>query len=200
MPIDKRAVTNWERAQHAYQHYQNFIVSKPNRYSLSFADLVFVKNFKGGNALLAEPVTTFNTKIAYYEKILKICAADSAFNNPLSKIPVCDYPRIKKLIIDFVSLPNSQISAINGFGCSFASALLHFYFPSVVPILDKRALNGSSIQGIQVNKYNNVTNLLSLYPNLIDYCRTNLEQRPYLTMRQLDKELFIQQLNIPPFH
>ena len=53
-----------------------------------------------------------------------------------------DYPRIRTAIVAFATLPETNAADISGFGCSFASALLHFHFPKLVPILDKRALNG----------------------------------------------------------
>lgn len=200
MPIDKQAKTNWCRAQQAYEHYQCFIAAKPSRYALSFADLAFVKNFKGGNAIIAEPVSTFSAKLTIYEKALQACADDSAFSLTLATIAPKDFPRIQKQIVDFVTLPEASASHIAGFGCSFASALLHFHFPLIVPILDKRALNGSGIQGLEVDSANNVKNLLDLYPELINYCRACIRKQPSLTLRTLDSQLFIQQLQTPPFH
>ena len=164
MPTDNRAVTNWKRAQHAYEHYQSFISAKPEKYALTFADLVFVKNFKGGNAFLDEPVVTFAPKLQCYEAALRACAADPSFSLTLSSIPNADYNRVRDAIIAFATLPEQSVSDISGFGSSFASALLHFYFPLLVPILDKRALNGSGVPGLQVDSYNNITNLLALYP------------------------------------
>lgn len=199
MPIDNRAVTNWGRAQHAYEHYQIFIAAKPDKYVLSFADLAFVKNFKGGSALIGEPVVTFGAKLRHYEHALRACAADPAFALTLSSIPNPDYSRVRSAILAFAALRETAVSDISGFGSSFASALLHFYFPLVVPILDKRALNGSSVAGLKVDHNNNVTNPLQLYPALIDNCRTRLIQNQQPTLRELDRDLFIEQLRIPPF-
>jgi hypothetical protein len=199
MPIDNRAVTNWNRAQHAYQHYQSFLTDKRDKYVLTFTDLVYVKNFKGGSAIINEPLLTCRHKLEYYEKAIRACAEDVSFGLTLATIPNEDYARIRSAIVAFAALPEIDQSDISGFGSSFASALLHFYFPLVVPILDKRALNGSGIQGVQVSGYNNVTNLLDLYPALIDSCRQWLQENPQITLRELDRELFIQELNCPPF-
>jgi hypothetical protein len=200
MLIDHRAEGQWNRAQHAYDHYQQFINAKSDRYALSFADFACVKNFKGGSATIAEPVATFAPKLLNYERAIRLCAADPAFGLTLSTILIQDYARVRNLIVDFGTLSETAASHINGFRCSFASALLHFHFPRVVPILDKRALNGSGVPGIQVDRFNNVTNLLALYPKLIDACRARLLQRPNLTLRELDRLLFIEQLVVPPFH
>jgi hypothetical protein len=199
MPTDKKAISQWDRSQHAYEHYLRFIAAKPDHYALTITDLIFVKNFKGGSATIAEPVATLTGKLQPYEKAIRLCAVDPAFGLTLASIPNQDYGRVRDLMVSFSGLPELPASDINGFGCSFASALLHFYFPEAVPILDKRALNGAGIQGLQVDKYNNVLNLLELYPALIDACRTQLQQRPRSTLRQLDRALFIQKLNKPPF-
>lgn len=200
MPIDRGAVTRWRNAQQAYEHYQLFISAKPDKYALAFADLVFVTNFKGGNAFISEPVATFAPKLQCYEAALRACAADQSFALTLATIPDPDYSRVHNAIIAFATLPEQSTSDISGFGSSFASALLHFYFPLVVPILDKRALNGSGLPGLNVDSNNNVTNLLALYPPLIDNCRERLRQNQQLTLRELDGQLFIEQLRTPPFN
>ncbi len=199
MPTDNRAATNWNRAQHAYQHYQSYLSAKQDRYALTFTDLVYVKNFKGGSAIIDEPLQTCQSKLGFYEKALRACADDLSFGPTLATIPDKEYPRIRANIVAFAALPKGDQSDISGFGSSFASALLHFFFPLVVPILDKRALNGSGVQGIQVNRSNNVTNLLGLYPVLIDSCRSRLQENRELTLRDLDRMLFIERLNRPPF-
>ena len=200
MPTDNKAIGQWNRAQHAYEHYLRFIAAKPDRCTLTFSDLVFVKNFKGGSATIAEPVATLAGKLQHYEKAIRLCAANPAFGLTLATIPNQDYDRVRELVVRFAGLPELPASDINGFGCFFALALLHFYFPAVVPILDKRALNGAGIQGLQVDKYNNVQNLLELYPALIDAFQTQLQNQPGLTLRQLDRTLFIQKLSNPPFN
>lgn len=200
MPIDNRAAANWNRAQHAYQHYQSYLSAKQDRYALTFTDLVYVKNFKGGSAIIDEPLLRFRHKLGCYEKVLRACAEDISFGLTLATIPNKEYARIRAAIVAFAALPEVDQSDISGFGSSFASALLHFFFPLVVPILDKRALNGSGVQGIQVDRYNNVTNLLGLYPALIDNCRCRLQENQELTLRDLDRTLFIERLNTPPFN
>ena len=201
MPIDKKAEKQWDRSQNAYDHYIRFIAGKSDRYTLTFADLVFVKNFKGGSAIIAESVTGLAAKLGYYEKASRLYAADPAFCCTLSTILDQDYVRVRDLMVSFADLPNKPASDINGFGCSFASALLHFYFPDVVPILDRRALNGSGIdlKSLPVDNFNNVQNLLAHYPDLIDAFRSQLQSQSGLALRQLDRNFFVRQLQMPPF-
>lgn len=166
---------------------------------MSCADLAFVLNFKGGSACIREPVATLADKLRHYEHALRACAADPVFALTLSTIPDEDYNRVRSTILAFASLPGNPESRISGFGSSFASALLHFYFPLVVPILDKRALNGSGVQGLRVNSSDAVTNLLELYPDLVDNFRTRLQQDQQTTLRELDRRWFIERLRTPPF-
>ncbi len=194
MPIDPQAARNWDRADHAYKHYRRFIVAKLDPYALDFADLAFVKNFKGGMAQIAEPVANFDAKLRLYENALRACAADPGFALTFSMMQDSEYCRVQKVIVAFAAKPEEPASHIAGFGSSFASALLHFYFPRIVPILDKRALNGSNVQGLRVDGGRIVTNLLPLYPALIDAFRKRLIQDHQLTLRDIDREWFIEKL------
>lgn len=194
MPIDPQAENRWDRANHAYEHYHRFIAAKPNPYVLTFADLAFVKNFKGGMALIAEPVDTFAAKLRVYQDALNACAIIPAFACSFSNMDNADYCRVKKAIVAFATLPTETASHIAGFGSSFASALLHFYFPKIVPILDKRALNGSRVHGLRKPSGKIVTNILPLYSALIDAFHARLQQDKRLTLRDLDREWFIERL------
>ena len=199
MPTSPRAVSQWVRADHAYSHYEAYLRSKPTPLVLSFTDLVYVKNFKGGASTITESMATLPDKLAHYAASLRAFAGDPSSHLSLGAVPAADFPRISKAMMDFVELPEKKAADISGFGCSFASALLHFHFPMLVPILDKRALNGSGLAGLEVDRYGNVTNLLTLYPALIDNFRKRLQANPALTLRELDRTLFIEELHSPPF-
>ena len=200
MPIDNRATTTWTRAQEVYEHYQHYIESKQDKYALTFTDLVYVKNFKGGMTIISEPVATFSTKIGPYEKALRALAEDECVLKSLGQLDDIEYARVRDAIVTFSGMTRPKQTPIEGFGVSFASALLHFYFPDFVPILDRRALNGSQIPGLNVDpRTKQVVNLFELYVSLIDYFRRRLRKETTLTLRLLDKELFIQKLRAPPF-
>jgi hypothetical protein len=194
-----RAENTWARAEHAYQHYFKYISEKPDRFALSFTDLVYVKNFKGGSAVIAEPLLTLDSKLKRYERALRKAGASPVFRLSLHDCDDKEYARARKRMIAFAKLPLFPVADINGFGVSFASTLFHFYFPNLVPILDRRALNGAAIEGIKVNGSDQVKNLLELYPLLIDYFRDRLRNEPNLTLRTLDRSLFVQELRRPPF-
>lgn len=200
MPTDRRAERQWTRAQHAYEHYQKYISAKEDRCHLSFVDLIFIKNFKGGSATITEPVVSLDGKLKPYEEALRRLDGSKLFSEKnLGTIDEKDYSRVRNVIVAFAAMPEVSEYDISGFGSSFASALLHFYFPNIVPILDKRAINGCGIQGLNVDASNNVTNLLELYPDLIDQFRERLRENSRLSLRELDYHFFSQELRTPPF-
>ena len=194
--IDKKADTAWRRADIAYQYYVAYISQKPDRLALSVTDLVYVKNFKGGSTSIGEPATTLSQKLGRYERLLREADARAEFRKALGELDDREFAGALEVMTGFAAL--ARTAEISGFGVSFSSALLHFYFPALVPILDRRALNGARIKGIEVDwQGQQVTNLLKLYPELIAYARRRLRQDASFTLRQLDRELFIQKLGSP---
>jgi len=199
MAASAKAAGTWDRAEHAYQHYLHYVAGKPDTYALSFTDLVYVKNFKGGSTVIAEPIATLAAKLQHYEKALRTASNDCTFSRALSDLEDGDYLKVREKIVAFAALSQRPEARINGFGVSFSSALLHFYFPRLVPILDRRAVNGANLKGIEVDAQDQVTNLLQSYPALIDYFRLKLTENGKLTLRELDRDLFSQELRRPPF-
>lgn len=200
MPIDPRAISKWRRANNAYQHYLQYMAEKPDRLALTFTDLLYVKNFKGGNSVIEEPTATAGTKLAHYEQAIRSFNAVPGAQLTLAQLDDGQYELAREKMVAFAGLPIKLEAKIKGFSVSFASALLHFYYPNLVPILDRRALNGSLISGLSINGQGQVTNLLDLYPALIDYFRGRLREDPLLTLRALDRQLFEVKLRAPPPH
>jgi hypothetical protein len=195
------AERRWIKADNAYQYYQHYIDSKPDRYALTITDLIYVTNFKGGSAIIAEPPKSLAEKLNYYERQLRECASAPEFKRTLGSLNTKCYKLALSRIVAYANLTINRHAHIDGFRASFTSALLHFYFPRLVPILDRRGVNGARLYGIIVQPSNNqVNNLLELYPRLIAYCRTRLRASPQLTLRGLDRRLFAQPLRCPPFH
>lgn len=193
MPVDRRAESNWGRAENAYKHYVRYVDSKADRVALTFTDLVYVKNFKGGSAIIAEPQDTLVSKLARYERLLREIDAAPEFKQSLGHLKEDEYARAERRMVEFAGLGNSGSESISGFGVSFSSALLHFYFPELVPILDRRVLCGAGI-AVQLDKQGQVKNLLGWYPSLIKYFRDRLKSDPQLTLRALDRSLFVEQM------
>jgi hypothetical protein len=194
MPIDSRAVATWNRAENAYQHYAGYVASKSSRHTLTVTDLIYVKNFKGGSTTIGEPVASATDKLAALSRALLDAASSGDLNTQLSKMDDALLVRAKRRIIDFVKLATQDGQRISGLGPSLSSALLHFYFPASVPILDRRVLNGARIPGIQVSSQGQVSNAMTLYPALIDYFALRLREDASLTVRSLDRLLFVKKL------
>lgn len=199
MPIDPKAKSTWLRAENAYQHYRQYMATKSNQFTLSFTDLIYVKNFKGGSSVIGESTTTLKEKLMHYEHAIRSFDAQPESKLTLAQLDDGPYESLRGKMVAFANLPNERNADINGFGVSFASTLLHFHFPHLVPILDRRALNGSLIPGLVVNGDNQVINLLDLYPALINYFRARLREDLSLTLRELDSRLFEVALRVPPF-
>lgn len=197
--LDKRAASNWERARNAYLHYDNYIKRKPDRLALSIVDLLHVTNFKGGSATISEHPDSLNAKLENYERALREADAAPEFRRSLRDLSDDECARAKDRIIRFAALGSTGNAGISGFGVSFASALLHFYFPELVPILDKRALNGARVDNMKCDTQNQVKNIIEHYPALIDFFRDQLRLDATLTLRELDRLLFVQELRRPPF-
>jgi hypothetical protein len=180
--------TTWEMLNVAMSHFQVHISSKKDRCSLSIIDLLHVSNFKGGNASITEPVSSLPAKLKHYESGLK--KIENAFaTKSLVALDVKQRAELKKFCADFLALTNNPESEIRGFGPSYASALLAAHFPDLIPVLDRRALNGAGIS-VEQNSQGQVKNIATHYSNLIEAFSRELNSNPGMTMRQLDKAWF----------
>jgi hypothetical protein len=188
----ERAKRNWDRAQHAYQYYCAYIEEKRDKLCLSVTDLVYVKNFKGGSTTIVESPSTIGESLAGYEAVLREADGMPAFRKSLGELDDSEYESAEAMMMRFAGLRGRF--PIKGFGVSFATALLHFYFPTLVPIVDRRVLNGASIDEAKVDGDGQVQNPLVVYPKLIKYFRARLREDRSLTLRSLDRQLFIEKL------
>lgn len=121
MPIDSKADRRWRSAGHAYEHYLAYLATKTPPLALTFTDLVYVANFKGGSATIAEPVGTLVAKLRHYTDRLQLLARDLASGLSLGSVPDADYARIRAAMVAFAALPEAPETDISGLGSSFAS-------------------------------------------------------------------------------
>ena len=155
------------RSKNAYAHYQNYISSKNDAYALSFVDLLYVKNYLGSKSALTEPPLSCAEKLLNYEERLRRCAQDEAFNLNLSILNNTDYLRVRKRIIEFSTLPLRPEFLINGFGCPASMTLLHFYFPKLVPLIDRDAVNRKIYGEIKTNRYGEISDPRAAFGKII---------------------------------
>jgi hypothetical protein len=184
----RKPETTWEMLNVAMSYYQQHIQAKQVRCSLSVIDLLHVSNFKGGNASITEPLVTLSGKLKCYEDVLK--QVEHAFSGKsLSALTAAELDSLVLLCNKFLTLTSQSVSQIRGLGPSYASAILAAHYLELIPVLDRRALNGADIT---VAKCSNtqVKNIANYYEKLIRAFQAEIARRPGLSVRQLDKEWF----------
>lgn len=184
--------TTWEMLNEAMFHFQSYIQAKQDRCSLSFVDLLHVSNFKGGNASITEPSSSLPAKLKAYQLKLR----DIATQFGSKELKYLDEEETKKLILlcnDFSALATNKDTKIRGFGPSYGSALLAAHFMELIPVLDRRILNGAGIK-VEYDSQKQVKNISKHFGELIIACQKELKNRDSLSLRELDKEWFVKSL------
>ncbi len=184
----KKHETKWEIQNVAMSHFQSHIEGKKDRCSLSIIDLLHVSNFKGGYASITEPEASLPTKLKFYEKGLR--NIQNEFNGKtLATLNNGEEEVLIELCNDFLALTQKSESHIRGFGPSYASALLAAHFIELIPVLDRRALNGANISVVKDGQ-GQVKNIAKYYDELINAFSSELRMSSKTTLRELDKEWF----------
>lgn len=193
--MNQRAQKQWMKARTPYGYLRSHICQKSNedRYVITLIDLLLVSNFKGGSATIAEPPLSLQTKLKAYQKQLSEIGAKFD-GRGLNQLDEMDLDKLIRLAQDFCGLARKPDTKIDGFGPSFATALLNAYFPCLLPILDKRGLNGANVNSVKTNTQGQVVNIESHYPELIRYFHRRAKTDS-MTLEEIDKEIFGIRLN-----
>jgi len=188
---DSRAVNRWRKARRAYAYASARIAERrpTHRFAIDHIDLVLVSNFKGGNASIAEPLEVLEEKLKAYNACL-LGIAEGFKEKHLRDLKDAQVLKLCGQATDFLQLTLSNATKIDGFGPSYASALLNIYFPDLLPILDRRVLLAAGAPHLQVNSQGQVRNIDQHYPWLIRETHRRVKRNPKLTMSQLDYDLF----------
>jgi len=195
----KRAEKNWDRAANAYELLINYVKLQKQarkRISLKVEDLLYASNFKGGQGAITEPTKSLQAKLKVYSEQLRDIddILKSASLRSLSKSKL---PKLKKACDTYLRLCLNKDSKIRGFGPAYAAALASAYFPTALPVIDYRVLNGAHINETELkttNKQIPQAKLVSYYSELLIYCHKRLKNNKKLTLRKLDKQLFCRTL------
>jgi hypothetical protein len=187
---DTRAANRWKKLRHAYEYATAHIASKKgNIYAINRIDLVLISNFKGGNASIAEPMNQIDVKLIEYSA--ELSSIGKEFNKvKLQELEESELSKLCNFASRFLNLTLTERTRIDGFGPSYASALLNIYFPDLLPILDRRVLLAAGAPSIKLNSQKQVYNIEKHYPWLINYSYDQLKENKKLTMSQMDYELF----------
>lgn len=179
----------WQKRNLAFENYREFIEGKDEKFSLCLLDLLHVSNFKGGNASITEAGGSLGEKLQPYTRCLE--SIEAKF--PCLTLGQLSPPQLEELIglcEHLIALPDSKDSKIDGIGPSYASALGAAHFPNLVPILDRRAVNGAAIN-VEWSSNGQVKHLNKHYEALIRFCWSRLKCNRKLSLRDLDKSLFV---------
>jgi len=188
----RKPETTWEMLNEAMSHFQEHIRNKKFTCKLSLVDLLHVSNFKGGNASITEPIATLPAKLEHYEIALK--DIETTFKEKsLSSLTEEELTQLTGRCADFLALTTKPKSKIRGFGPSYASALMAAHFIDLIPVLDRRALNGAGIS-VKTDSNRQVKNIANHYAELIRAFRSALRLSPEMTLRELDKQWFSKNL------
>ena len=189
METDNRALQQWDKSEISYINYANYISTKTDKFKLNFIDLLYVSNFKGGYATINEPEEIILEKLNTYGKLFNEIHIKFE-NKKLNKLNNNEILELSNFADRLIKLTDAKsVNKIDGFSVSFLTTLLHFYFPNLYPILDRRVLNGLKlITDKDLDKQGQVKNLKDFYPKLIIEFGQKTE---YKTIRELDRELFI---------
>lgn len=194
--IDKRAKTRWEKSAISFDNFQNYIKQKENKFHLTLIDLLYISNFKGGNATMNEEEKIIEKKLKSYSKILSDIESKFGDKN-LSDINEIELKELYGLIHNICSLTHKKSEVkIDGFSVSYLSALLNAYFINLIPILDRRILINLNLVGIgDISKNGQVKNILNFYEQLIVRMQ-EISRKSKKSIRDIDKEYFINKINI----
>ncbi len=130
--LPKRPLTLWTKSEISLGNYQNYLKRKADRFELTIVDLLYISNFKGGNATINEKEEELNSKLKSYSDIF--VQIDNAFKNQtLAQLTDTEFENLIDKIKVIIQLFQTKGTAIDGFKSSFLSALLHSYFPDLIP-------------------------------------------------------------------
>lgn len=185
--IDKRMNTFWMKSNQALKNYQNKLDPSKN-INLNYVDLLYISNFKGGNATFNELEQEVNNKLKDYSAgfIAIRCLFGERSLNELSESEVDDLIELVGEVIDLCANIDTKI---DGLGPSYLSALLHAHFPNLIPILDRRVLiNLKLVAGEDLYPNGQVKCIEHHYATLIKEFWIKLPRG--WTIREFDKTLF----------
>jgi hypothetical protein len=184
-----RADTRWSNLNTAFGSYLAYIAKKRPRLSLSFVDLLYVSNFKGGNASIIDPSLEVNNRLKRYSIELKQVRKAGLQAKRLGELTNVQLVTFVDLANTFIHLPFKSDTRIRGFRASYASALFAAHFPDLAPVLDRNVLLGAGIDH-QVDSQKQVIQIETHYGDLIRHLHS-LQRDNRQSLRQIDRALFI---------
>lgn len=191
--VDRKADRNWNDSNVLLLDYKKYIECKKEKFNLTFIDLLYVSNFKGGNSTIKGNEKAINIVLkkysVHFKKIDEIYGEKTLIDlNDFEKVEL-----IKTIELTMKDLIESH--NINGFKYSYMSALLHAYFSNLLPILDRRILINLELVTINdIDSTKQVKKIEQFYGSLVNKFRDILIADNTKSIRNIDYENFILEL------
>ncbi len=195
--MDKAAETKWDKAAISLENYKEYYKKKTNKFDLTLIDLLYISNFKGGNATINEKEDEkFDVKLQKYGEVL--IEIDNIYKDRnLAEINDTELEKLNEYINKIIKLSQEKETAIDGFKSSYISALLHSYFPNLIPVLDRRILFNLGIVDIEDKKNapnEQIKEIEQHYKELIRKIR-NISKDENKSIRDIDRDYFIMDIH-----
>lgn len=180
----------WDSYQITFDYYQQYLDKKGlDRFVLSFTDLLYASNYKGGNGSIQEHSSSLMPKLNNYNKLL--VEIDQAFaQRHLKTLSDQELIKLKEFCNNIIELCTEQ--HIKGLGVPYCSALFHFYFPNLIPVIDRNVLVGLEIIDCKkIPKSGQVFRIDQYYPKLIEKMHQKVREGD-VTLREADRNVFFE--------
>lgn len=184
--------SNWEKSRNAYNNYEDYIVRNRKlfqKHTLTLIDLFYVKNFKGGSAVFGDSENSINQKLKKYASVLDEIESRFGEKANIKTLDDSQLSNLKSFGVEFISLEDNIEFKIKGLSTSFCTTILHFHFPNLYPIMDRRVLINSEIvtsKEKEVDTQGQVIKMKAYYERLIDKVRDS----DFKTINDFDKHFF----------
>ena len=186
-----KEANRWDKSEISYQNYQEYIRNKTDYFKLTFIDLLYISNFKGGNATINERESVINQRLIHYSDGFK--EIDKSYHGRIiSYLSEGEIDDLIKMVEEIVRLTDKESlhSKIDGFSSSYLSALLNAHFPNLIPILDRRLLkNLKIVEDSDEVSQGQIKNIKSFYGSLIKQF-AEIVKKTGKSIREIDKEYF----------
>ncbi|WP_157197725.1 MULTISPECIES: hypothetical protein [Methylomonas] len=177
----------------AFNNYLAYIERKHNRFELTIIDLLYVGNFKGGNASIVSTESDVNRALSSYSVAL-VEINSQIDGKSLNEMSQAQKNCVKSIAQQFIEMPLNPVTGIKGFKSSYASAILCAHFSNLLPVIDRNVLSGFGIK--HQTKQGQVVDIDKYYPRLIDCFWRRMSKSESLTLREIDRDMFVKGANL----
>ena len=184
----------WEKMNAALKNYSAYLARNKSK-PLGLIDLLYISNFKGGNAAVCENEADVDEKLKNYDAVF-VKIREKFGEKKLEELESEKVDELCGLAQDVFTLARQKETKIDGFKESYLSALMHAHFPNLLPIIDRRVMVGAGIiteknKNLHFKSGNQLRDIPEDYPRLIRKSHKDLKEiKEAKNLRELDKYYF----------